>query len=227
MRQELDQESAGTIAVGAVGELLGHREADLSRDLFGLAEILMGRLFQALAFQGHNTLVAAEIVALVDGHGEVALPDQIGILERGAPQSFDPRGVESCRGAQAVGRLEIHHDHLHRTIGLGLELEPALELQGRAQQHGERRRLTQQTRHRVGIAVAAQDSVDAGAEPDHAAAHVQRFHRERQGDVVGAVDDRGEISFPEVMASPCLLSIRSADRTHWPDSRSRPHPEAP
>ena len=71
-RQELDHQAAGAIGVAAVLELLGHGEAHLRRDLLGLAEILMRRFLEALAFQRDDALIAAAVGALVDGHGEIA-----------------------------------------------------------------------------------------------------------------------------------------------------------
>ena len=162
----------------------GHGEAHLRGDLLRLAEILVRGLLQALAFQGDDALIAAGGGALVDGHGQVAGADQVGVLERSGAEGGHPLRVEARGGAQAVRRLEIDHDHRHRTVGLGLELEPALELQRGAEQHRERRSLAEQPRHRIRVAVAAQDRVDGGAEPDDAPAHVQRLHGEGQHGIV-------------------------------------------
>ena len=78
--QELDDQPAGPPAVAeaaivAKGDL-GDRQANAGRDLLGLAEIGVGDLLEAVAFERHDALVAAGIGALVDGHGERAVAEQ-------------------------------------------------------------------------------------------------------------------------------------------------------
>ncbi len=137
------------------------------------------------AVQRDHALVAAAPLSLVDGHRQDALTDQLagprGLAERGHPVRVEP-GI----GAQPVRRVEIDHDHVDRPVGLGLELEAALELQRRAEKRGEGRRLADSARDGIRVAVAREDRVERGAEPDASAAHVQRLHGVGQHDVVGA-----------------------------------------
>ena len=50
-----------------------HGEPDKGGELLGLAEIGVGGLGQALAFERHHALIALGLEAAVDGHGEMAL----------------------------------------------------------------------------------------------------------------------------------------------------------
>ena len=92
--------------------------------------------------------------------------------------------VEAGEGAHPVGGVEIHHQHVHRAIGAGLQLEAAFHLQGGAEQHGQSRSLPQQPGDRRGIAMAGQNGVHGGAEPHHAATHIQRLDREGDRHIV-------------------------------------------
>ena len=53
-----------------------HRKPDEGRELLGLAEIGIGGLGQALAFERHHALIALGVEPAVDGHGEMALAEQ-------------------------------------------------------------------------------------------------------------------------------------------------------
>ena len=183
-RQELDHQAAGAIGLPAFLELLRHREAHLRRDLLGLPEILVRGFLETLALQGHDALIAAAVGALVDGHGEIAGPQQLAGSRRGLPERLEPVLVEPGGGAQAIRRVEVDDDHVDDAVGLGLQLEAPLELEGRAEHHGQRGRLADDARDPIGIAVAGDDGVDGGPETHDAPAHVERLDRERQDDVV-------------------------------------------
>ena len=159
---------------------LGHREADQRRDLLGLAEVLVRRRLQPLPFQRDDALVARGFTAAIDGEGEVAVAEQVAVLGR-LRQAL---GIVAGEGADAVGRVEIDHQHVDEAVALRLQLEAPLHLQRGAEQHGEGRRLADEAGHRRRVLVLAQDVVDAGAEPHHAAAHVERLDGEGQDAVV-------------------------------------------
>ena len=83
-----------------------------------------------------------------------------------APASASPAAIAAAtrslsKRAQArtlSGVVIVDDQHAHRTVGLGLQDETALELQRRAEQHGEHDRLAEQLRDRRGIVVAVAGS---------------------------------------------------------------------
>ena len=90
----------------------------------------MRGVFETAAFERDQALIAAHVRALVDGHGEMAVAEQrAGILA-----VLQPRRVEPRIGAQPVRRLEIDDQERHRTVGLRLQDEAAVEFQRRAEQ---------------------------------------------------------------------------------------------
>ena len=182
-RQELGHQPAGAPGTAAAAELLGDGEADACRDLLGLTEILVRRLLQPLPFESDDALVAARLGALVDGHGEDALAEQLGRARAGR-QGGDALPVEAREGTQPVGGVEVDDQHLDRAVRARLQLEAALELQGGAEQHGEGGRLADHARHGVRVVVPVQDRVERGAEPHDAAADVQSLDREGQDEIV-------------------------------------------
>ena len=118
-------------------------------------------------------------------------PSRSAVFRSLAGEPREALRVEARGGAQAVGRVEVDDDHLDRPVGLGLQLEAALELQGRAEEHRERRSLAERAGHGIRIAVARQNGVDRGAEPHDPAAHVQRLDGEGQNDVVLSLERGG------------------------------------
>ena len=93
--------------------------------------------------------------------------------------------VEAGERAHVAGGAVVDHEHAHRPVGLRLQDEAALELEHRAEQHGEHDGLADELRDRRGVVVLRQDRVDRRAEPHHASAHVKRRDLERQDAVVG------------------------------------------
>jgi hypothetical protein len=69
--------------------------------------------------------------------------------------------------------LEVYDQQRNGAVALSLDDEPAIELQGRAKQQGQRDHLRQQARDRLWVVVAIQQIVDGAAKTDHAAADVQ------------------------------------------------------
>ncbi len=175
--EELRHQPAGPPMAALARHVLGDRQTDQGRDLFGLDEVLMGRRFQALAFERHHALVARHLGPLVDRQSQMALAQQFG---RAQPPR---RGVEPCRieareGPQPVGRVEVHHQHVDDAVGLGLQLKSALDLQCGAQERRQGGGFADQARHGIRVAVLRQDMVDRRPEPDDPAADVERRDRE-------------------------------------------------
>ena len=140
----------------------------------------MRGVFQIAAFERHQPLIAAHVRALIDGHGEMALAEQrAGILAL-----LQPRRIEARIGAQPIRRLEIHDQERHRTIGLGLQDEAAVEFQRRAEQGRQHDGLAEQLADRRGIIVLGQDVVERGAEPGQPSAQIERVDLERQHGIV-------------------------------------------
>ena len=140
----------------------------------------MRGVFEVAAFERHQPLIAAHVRALIDGHGEMAFAEQrAGILA-----ILQPLGVEARIGAQAVRRLEIHDQKRHRTVGLGLQDEAAVEFQRRAEQRRQHDGFAEQLADRRRVIVLGQDVVERGAEPGQPAAQIERIDLERQHRIV-------------------------------------------
>ena len=91
--------------------------------------------------------------------------------------AFDRRhhrvGVEAGITAQAIGRVKVDDDEVHRPVGLGLEDEAALELQRRADEGRQHHGFAEQARHRGRIIVAGEDRIERRPEADHATPAVE------------------------------------------------------
>ena len=136
------------------------------------------------------------MLALVDGERQHAAAEQL--FGRGhrrrRPALVQPVGVETRIGAQRPRRREVGDQHVDRTVGPGLQDELALELQRRAEQHGDHAGLGQQPRDRLGIVVAVEDLVEQRAELDDAAAHVERPDLEGHDMIVAGKAEFAEFS---------------------------------
>ena len=109
----------------------------------------MRGVFQTAAFERHQSLIAAHVGPLIDGHGEMPASQQCtGILA-----VLEPLRIEARIGAQAVRRLEVHDQERHRAIGLGLQNEAAIEFQRRAEQRRQHDRFAEQLADRRRIIV--------------------------------------------------------------------------
>ena len=185
--QELQQHAAGPPAVArARRHLLADRKPHPGRDLLGASEVFVRGVLEAAAVERDQSLVAARVGALVDRHGEMAAAEQrAGRGLAGLDGAGHPRRVEARAGAHIAGAAEIHHQHADRTVGLGLQDEAALDLERRAEQHGQRDGLAQQLGHRRRIIVGRENPVDRRTEPHHAAAQIEGRHVERLDGVVG------------------------------------------
>ena len=188
-RQELQQDAAGAPmparAVLAGAKLFGDGKPHARRNLLRAGKIFMRGLFEVAAFERHEPLVAAHLRALVDGHGEMAVTEQLAGRGRAVGnRASDARGIEAGAGPHFAGRGEIDHQHAHRPVALGLQDEAAVDFERRAEHDREHDRLAEELGHRRRIIVAAQDGVDRRPEPHDAAAQIERLDRERQDGVV-------------------------------------------
>ena len=178
------RQMAGAAFAGA--QFLGDREPHAGRDLLGAMEIFVRGVFERAAVERDQSLVAAGVGPLVDGHGEVAFAEQGAAVGRVVgDRRRDARLVETRAGAHLAGRGEVHHQHAHRAVALRLQDEAALDLERRAEHDGEHHRLAQELGDRRRIGVLLQDLVHHRPEPHHAAAQIELGHFERHHGVVG------------------------------------------
>ena len=123
-----------------------HGKADEGRKLLRLAEVSVGRLGQAPAFERHHALIALGLQAAVDGHGKMAFAEKAAIVgKRGHAV-----GREAGIAPQAARHLIVGDEQIDGAAGRGLEDEFAFGLERGAEQGGERNRLAQQARYRSG-----------------------------------------------------------------------------
>src|SRR5438445_3726089 len=125
--QELQQYAAGAPAMPwavAAPPFLADRKPHARRNLFGAQKIFVRRIFETAAVERHQTLVAAHLRPLIDGHRKMALAEQ----RAGTLAVPEPSRIETRIGAQAIRRLEIDDQERNRAIGVGLQDEATIEL---------------------------------------------------------------------------------------------------
>ena len=145
----------------------------------------MGRLLESLPVERHDTLIARQVATLFDRESQMAVAQQRGRSRlAGGLRCGEAFGVEAREGAQAVGRVKIDDEHVHRAVAARLQLEAPLDLERSAKQHRQCRRLAKQPRDTCRIGMTRQDRIDGRPQPHHAPAHIQRLNREWQRDVV-------------------------------------------
>ena len=83
----------------------------------------MRGVFQCAAVERHQALIAAHVGALIDGHGEMALAEQLAGCFAFRDRRGDALLIEPRASAHLVGRGEIDHQHADRTVALGLQDE--------------------------------------------------------------------------------------------------------
>ncbi len=81
------------------------------------------------------------------------------------PSSSPAESISASRSAskrakarRPSGAVEIDDEHVDQAVAAGLQLQPAVEFQRRAEQHGERRRFAEKPRDRRRIIVLARES---------------------------------------------------------------------
>src|SRR5262249_39485676 len=131
-------------------------------------EILLGAERERLALDGGDALVALLALAGVDGHDEDALAEQALRARAGeaVADPFHPLRIEAAVAPEAARGVVVGHHIAYRPVALGLDDQPAVELQRGAHDRGEGAGLAQEVRHRLRIVVARQYVVDHLAQPD-------------------------------------------------------------
>ena len=201
----------------ARAQFLGDREAHARRNLLGAAEIFVRGIFQRAALERHQTLVAAHIGTLVDGHGEMALAEQLaGVGLAGGNRLGDAAFVEARARAHLAGRGEVHHQHTHGAVSLRLQDEAAIDLERGTEHDREHDRLAHQLGDRLRIIVPLQDLVDHRAEPHHAAAQIELGDLEGGDDVVGGggrgrAGRNGDVGIGVRIGHEALFSVHPFD----------------
>ena len=168
LRQELQHDAAGAPAVlGAAlagAEFLGDREPHAGRNLLRAQKIFVRRLFEACRLRARP----GPDNGSCRRPGRSSSPDDRGRATRRATASPAAIAaatallVEARAGAHLAAGRVIDHQHAHRTVGLGLQDEAAVEFQRGAEQGRERDGFAEQLRDRQRIIVARQDFVDRG-----------------------------------------------------------------
>jgi hypothetical protein len=144
-------------------------------------------LFEPIALERDDPLVALGMNALVDRHGQDALAQQLlGPCLALGHRHVDRFLIVTRIGAQSVRRIEIDDQKIDRSVGACLQDEPALELERGADQRGKGHSLAEQPGDRFGIAVTADDGVECGTEPDDAATAVEILEGKGDRHVVAA-----------------------------------------
>ena len=185
LRQELHQQAAGAPAMLrlvaiAAAPFLADREPHLRRNLLRTQKIFVCGVLEAATLQRHQPLIAAHVRALIDGHGEMAMTEQ----RAGIRCLAEPRLVEPRIGAQPVRRLKIDDQERHRSVGLGLQDEAAVELERGAEQRRQHDGFAEQLADRRRIVVTGQQLVERGAEPGQPPTQVERTDLERDHRVI-------------------------------------------
>src|SRR5215831_13979269 len=102
-------------AVGARPQFLRHRQAHAGGDLLRAQKILMRRMFEALALERDDALVAGGVRSLVDGHGQMPTAQQRARIGRSRRDGRrDTGGVEAGAGAHFAGRGVVDDQHPYR-----------------------------------------------------------------------------------------------------------------
>ena len=87
-------------------------------------------MFEVLAFERNDALIADGVEPLIDGHREMAFAEQRPRISRAASDGgSDTSSVETGAGAHLVRRGVVDHQHPNWTVALRLQDEAALELQ--------------------------------------------------------------------------------------------------
>ena len=91
---------------------------------------MMRRALEALTLESDDALIAGHFLAWIDGESHVATAQQVPAPLR----ARDSCPVELRQSPEVRRGIEVNEHHRHRTVRLGLQLETALELQGRAEE---------------------------------------------------------------------------------------------
>ena len=159
----------------------------------------MCRLFEPLALERDHALIARDIAALLDRQRQMAPAEKLGSRRR----CDQLRRVEARKCAQPVRRIEIDDEHVDDAVAARLQLQPAVELQRRAEQRRKRRRLAEERARQASDNHAGRESYRSTAEPHDAAAQIERSRPRR-----AAPDHRGLRRRPARTRLRARLEIR-------------------
>ena len=161
-----------------------NRNADESRQLFGLVDILHRRFAQAVALQRHDPLIAPPALRLwqrpVKGDSQIALTKQREKI--GIGRHLGQAGKIKLNIA-AHCAIDIIADKQGNRAVLGLRLNGQLAfaiLERRTQQRGKHQRFGQGLFDHRRIGVRRQHIVQHSVQPHHTAARVERRYRKAQ-----------------------------------------------
>src|SRR4029450_202830 len=171
--------------VCARAQLLGHCQANSCGDLLRAKKIFVRRVFEPLALERYDPLIAGGIRSLIDGHGQMPAAEERACISRANCNGVrNAGGIKTGAAAHLAGCGVVDDQHPHRPVALGLENEAAFEFQGRTEQYGKHDPLAQKLRHRRGITVTRQDRVDGRAKTHEPATQIERLDLEGQDRVV-------------------------------------------
>ena len=117
-------------ATRARSQLLGDSQAHPGGDLLRAQKILVRGMFEALALERDDALVAGGVRSLVDGHGQMAAAEQrarIGGACRNGGR--DASRIEAGAAAHLARRGVVDDQHSYRPVALSLKDEAAFEFQ--------------------------------------------------------------------------------------------------
>ena len=136
----------------------------------------MGAVGQGGAFEFGDSLVAFGVGALIDGERHVTSAEQPGHRPAGVRRVLQAFRVETGVAAQGAVAGDVGHHHAERPVALGLQGEDSVVLEPTGERRGQCQGLGEHGGGGFGIAMAAEDGVEGGAEPYQPPAHAQRLH---------------------------------------------------
>ncbi len=188
-RQALQHESADA----PMPLVLGGAQLERALELLRLAEVVMDALREGGAGQLDDALIALGEIALVDGEGEIARPQEP--RHRGLRALRQALGVELRIAAQRAGAAHIGDHQAHGAVAGGLQGEDALVFQRVREQRRQAQHLGEQSGHRRRVGMAVQDLVGERPQPRQAAFQARRLDLEGQDQVVGDRHGRRAVSW--------------------------------
>src|SRR4029079_15948469 len=151
-------------------------------ELLRLVEIAEPRLADTFAGKRDNALIALHVLAGIDGDGEMPTTEQRPLLY--AFCGTDTFRVVARIGAQPSWRLVTDDEEIQEAVGLGLQGQLAIDLEGRAEHGGQRPRIAQRVREGCRCRVMRKDLVDRRSQTHQAADDARAYGTERQHEIV-------------------------------------------
>ena len=169
-RQLLHQQTTGAGAIGGQGDAGVH--------LLRHDEVIGEALRQVLAVQLDSALVTLA-VDRNDGQHQVTTRHQVGK----AGIRLDLIGLVARQATDVVLAGVLDGQQRHRALGLRLEYQQPVELQGADQQRGGGHQFTEQMLYRLRVVVLGQHLGVAAFQRDHLAAHIAVVEQEALGEI--------------------------------------------